>query len=85
MFKLISHHPAPLLPLLYQVVDSTDAMLYSIDKVMKSMVTGSESDFHVAANRFLAGNGYDTAETATHLHIVNEVYNLSYAMKVLIR
>jgi hypothetical protein len=66
-------------------VDSTDALLYSIDGVMQAMVTGTESDFHMAASRFLAANGYDSADTATHLHVVNEVYNMSYAMKVLIR
>jgi hypothetical protein len=52
---------------------------------MQSMVTGSDGQFTVAVDNFLNANDYDTTKTASHKHIFNEVYNMSYAMKVLIR
>lgn len=66
-------------------MDSIDAVLYSLEKVMQENVTGSASDFSISSERFLSANGYDSENVAANLHIVSEVYNMSYAMKVLIR
>jgi hypothetical protein len=49
------------------------------------MVTGTSGDFTNAVERFLTVNGYNVEEVATHQHVFNEVYTLSYAMKVLLR
>ena len=52
---------------------------------MESLVSGSESDLQVSVDRFLLKNGYDTTESAEHRPVFNEVYNTSYAMKILVR
>jgi hypothetical protein len=62
-----------------------EASLYCLDTVMQSMVTGTSGDFTNAVERFLTVNGYNVEEVATHQHVFNEVYTLSYAMKVLLR
>jgi hypothetical protein len=51
--------------------------------MMQLMVAGDKSDFDILLDRFLSANGLENApENRT---VLNEVYNMTYSIKVLIR
>ena len=65
-----------------RAVSELDATLVSLEKMMRLLVLGSENELNVAMIRFLQVNGY-TGNLAEERHIINEVYNLAYTIKVL--
>ena len=65
-----------------RAVSELDATLVSLEKMMRLLVLGGEDELNVAMTRFLQANGY-TGNLAEERHIINEVYNLAYAIKVL--
>lgn len=68
---------------LMQNTEPEFASLYSVDAMMQLMVSGDKSDFDILLDRFLSANGLDnTPENRT---VLNEVYNMTYSIKVLIR
>lgn len=64
-------------------VSELDALLYSLENVMKLMVMGNEDELIVAMTRFLEINGYN-GNISEERHIFNEVYHIAYAIKIAI-
>jgi hypothetical protein len=65
-----------------RAVSELDATLVSLEKMMRLLVLGGEDELNVAMTRFLQANGY-TGNLAEERHVINEVYNLAYAIKIL--
>jgi hypothetical protein len=64
-------------------VSELDALLYSLENVMKLMVMGNEDELIVAMTRFFEINGYN-GNISEERHIFNEVYHIAYAIKIAI-
>lgn len=60
-----------------------DAKLGSLEAIMKMCVEGGEEEVTVTTSRFLEVNGY-SGENKTDKYILQHVYNVAYAVKVLL-
>jgi len=60
-----------------------DSSLCDIDKMMRLIVLGDDSQLTVAINRFLEVNGY-SGDVSEERNVFNEAYNLAFTIKVLL-
>ena len=63
------------------VCDEIDATLYSLEKVMKLLLTEDSRTVEMYANRFLEANNHPGDVTALR-HVFYEAYHVAYAIKI---
>lgn len=64
--------------------NEVDALLGSLERVMKMIVKGDKDELMIVVSRFLEVNGY-TGEIAEEQHIFYDVYHMAYSVKVALR
>ena len=63
------------------VCDEIDATLYSLEKVMKMLLTEDNRAIEMYANRFLEVNNHP-GDVSTLRHVFYEAYHIAYAIKI---
>ena len=65
-------------------INSVDAKLTCLEEMLRMIVLGSEDELLVCLTRFLEINGY-CGSIPDERHIFNEIYDIAYSIKALLR
>jgi hypothetical protein len=67
-----------------KMTNEVDAKLTRLEDMLRMLVLGSEDELMVLMSRFFEVNGYG-GSIPEYRHIFNEVYDLAYSIKTLVR
>lgn len=67
------------------IVNENDALLNNLELMMKKLLIAEDAELNILCQRFVELNGLEEMSMAASKIFVSEVYNIAYAIKVLIR